>query len=111
MKKTFLLFFLIFFCNFSLVYSDQKIALSQCNIFINNMIDNYELVKKHNITNFFDSEIRIAFEKIWDPLIEQEDEFNNDKISYGDTVYKRDDKKNVFHIILDLIIEKISTRK
>jgi len=95
MKKKFLLFFLIFFCNFSLVYSDQKIALSQCNIFINNMIDNYELVKKHNITNFFDSEIRIAFEKIWDPLIEKEDEYNNDKISYGDTVYKRDDKKNV----------------
>ena len=95
MKKTFLLFFLIFFYNFSLVYSDQKVAPSKCNIFINKMIDDYELVKKHEIANFVDAEIRIYFEKRWDPTVENKDEYNDNKISYGETVYKRDKENNI----------------
>ena len=95
MKKTFLLFFLIFFYNFSLVYSDQKVALSKCNIFVNKMIDDYDLVMKHEIANYFDPKIRIYFEKSWDATIEVEDEYNDNKISYGDTVYKRDKNKNI----------------
>ena len=52
MKKTFLLFFFIFFCNFSLVYSDQKVAPSKCNIFINKMIDEFILIKPNSRVAF-----------------------------------------------------------
>jgi hypothetical protein len=95
MKKTFLLFFLIFFCNFSLVYSDQKVAPSKCNLFINKIIDDYDLIKNHTIANFVDPKIRIYFEQSWDPKIEVKDEYNNNKISYGETIYKRDKENNI----------------
>ena len=94
MKKIYLIIFFLFFCNFSLVYSDQKVAPSKCNLFINKMIDDYDLVKKHEIANFFDPQIRIYFEKSWDPTVEVEDEYNGN-ISYGETFYKRDKDKNI----------------
>jgi len=59
------------------------------------MIDDYELVKKHEIANFVDAEIRIYFEKRWDPTVENKDEYNDNKISYGETVYKRDKENNI----------------
>ena len=59
------------------------------------MIDDYDLVKNHNIANFFGTNILIYFEKTWNPKIERKDEYNDNKISYGDTVYKRDKNKNI----------------
>ena len=96
MKKKFLLFFLIFFCNFSLVYSDQKFAPSVCYNFLNKVIDNYNLIKDHRPINNTIEKFGITIESIWDPTIEKVDEYNDDKISYGSTIYKRDKFKNIF---------------
>ena len=96
MKKKFLIFFLIFFCNFSLVYSDQKFAPSVCYNFLNKVIDNYNLIKDHQPINSSIEKFGITIESIWDPTIETVDEYNDDKISYGSTIYKRDKFKNIF---------------
>ena len=94
LKKIFLNILLIFFLSYSHAYSHERFAQSNCNIFLNKIIDNYESIKDHYYLGNEDELYGFTLEKTWDPNIIYKSE--DGKESYGDTVLRRDKFGNIF---------------
>ena len=98
MKKKFrllllnLIFIIIF--SFSHAYSHERFAQSNCNIFLNKIIDNYESIKDHYYLGSESEYYGFTLEKTWDPNIIYKGK--DGKESYGDTVLRRDKLGNIF---------------
>lgn len=88
-----ILFFILFFVPISKVFSHEKIANSQCNLFIKNVIENYETIKDHYWLSFVDSSYGFLIEKTWDPNLSYKDERGE---TLGDTKFRRDEDGNIF---------------
>ena len=95
MIKNFLkfIFVLIFIFPINLSLSHEKIANSQCKLFIKNIIDNYDSIKDHYWMGSTDALYGFTLEETWDPdLIYEED----GRESIGDTRFRRDNDGNIF---------------
>jgi len=98
MKKKFrllllnLIFIIIF--SFSHAYSHERFAQSNCNIFLNKIIDNYEGIKDHYYIGNKDEYYGFTLEKTWDPNIIHKGK--DGKEAYGDVVLRRDKSGNIF---------------
>ena len=98
MKKKFrllllnLIFIIIF--SFSHAYSHERFAQSNCNIFLNKIIDNYESIKDHYYLGGTPEYYGFTLEKTWDPNIIHKGK--DGKESYGDVVLRRDKSGNIF---------------
>ena len=68
------IFFLIFVFPINQSYSHEKIADSQCNLFIKNIIDNYDLIKDHYWVSYTDPLYGFNLEETWDANLTYEDE-------------------------------------
>ena len=59
----------------------EKIADSECNLFIKSIIDNYDLIKDHYWMGSTDALYGFTIEKIWDPdLVDEDDLLDNDEL-------------------------------
>ncbi len=79
---------------FSHAYSHAKVAKSNCNNFLNKIIDNYEGIKYHYYFGGTSEYYGFTLEKTWDPKIIYKSK--DGKESYGDTVFRRDKLGNIF---------------
>ena len=74
-NKIFLNIILIFLFSFSQAYTSEKalltntIAPSVCANFINKIFDNYGLIEKNDIENYYGKNFGIYIKKTWDPNI------------------------------------------
>ena len=90
MIKNFLkfIFILIFILPISKSFSHEKIANSACNLFIKNIIDNYDSIRDHYWVSYTDPLYGFVIEKTWDPNLSYKDDEGE---TFGDTKFRRDD--------------------
>ena len=95
MIKIFLkfVFALIFLFPFNQSFSHEEVADSQCNLFIKNVINNYESIKDHYWVSYTDPLYGFEIEKTWDPNLSYIDK---DGETFGDTKFRRDENGNIF---------------
>jgi len=96
MIKNFLkiIFFLIFVFPINQSFGHEKIANSQCNLFIKNVIDNYDSIKDHYWMGYSDPLYGFTLEETWDPNISWISD--DGKETLGDEALKRDKDGNIF---------------
>jgi hypothetical protein len=72
----------------------EKIANSTCNLFIKNIIDNYDLIKDHYWMGSTDLKYGFLLEETWDSDLSYADDEGNE--TFGDTKLRRDEDGNIF---------------
>ena len=83
----------LFILPISKSFSHEKIANSTCNLFIKNIIDNYDLIKDHYWMGSTDPKYGFILEEIWDPDLTYTDD--DGKETFGDTKLRRDKNDNI----------------
>ena len=94
MIKNFLkfIFILIFIFPINQSFSHEEVADSQCNLFIKNVINNYESIKDHYWVSYTDPLYGFEIENM-DPNLIYKDK---DGETFGDTKFRRDENGNIF---------------
>ena len=90
-------------------YAHERIANSNCNILINKIIDNYELIKNHYYVSYVDDIYGFLLEKTWDStLIEENDDGTK---TIGKSKFRRDKDGNIFFLnVFPTYVSKVNFR-
>ena len=94
-------FFFVFLKNFSFaetITSKTHRSTSTCYNFHDSVIDNYNLIKDHNIVEYVSEDKGILLEETWDPKKIRKVEYSWDgteKEILGDKIFYRDVNKNI----------------